>query len=246
MNLLLIHPRELDETRVTLTDRRAVHCRKVLGVQKGDTLRAGIENVGTCDAEVEGVESDAVTLRLGEVTKRPSPTLHVALAVPRPKGLSRILSSIASFGVSRVTLFNAWRVEKSYFASARLDPKRIREDLLLGAEQGRQSWVPSFQVADTFREFLSDVTSEEHPTNTKILFDPSGETDLRSTTSEASELAEESTLLVFGPDGGFIAPELQSFDAAGFVRTSLRTGPLRTEVAVAAALGQWALLRGKT
>jgi RsmE family RNA methyltransferase len=49
--------------------------------------------------------------------------------------------------------------------------------------------------------------------------------------------------LVIGPEGGFIQAELDSFQRSGFRFVDLQTGTLKTEAAIACALGQLALVR---
>jgi len=49
-------------------------------------------------------------------------------------------------------------------------------------------------------------------------------------------------VLAIGPEGGWIDRELETFIARGFRPFSIGTGILRSEAAVAAALGQLALL----
>jgi RsmE family RNA methyltransferase len=50
-------------------------------------------------------------------------------------------------------------------------------------------------------------------------------------------------VLAIGPEGGWIARELETFVARGFSPVSLGAAILRVETAVAAALGQLELLQ---
>ncbi len=53
--------------------------------------------------------------------------------------LRRILRSVAEFGVAELHLINSFRVEKSYWQSPVLDAGSMREYLLQGLEQSRDT-----------------------------------------------------------------------------------------------------------
>ncbi len=81
------------------------------------------------------------------------------------------------------------------------------------------------------------------PDAERFLFDPGGATDLlRAVTGSP---LEGPFFFAFGPEGGFIDSERRSFESAGFREISLRTPILTTEIAVATALGQLALLAAR-
>jgi RsmE family RNA methyltransferase len=155
--------------------------------------------------------------------------------VPRPKALTRVIEAAASFGVERVELTNAWRVEKSYLSSPRLAPDALAHAARLGAEQGMTTHVPDVRVHRRLMELLDarwpvpgdDRRLIAHPTGTPI------ERVARS----------ESLVLAIGPEGGWIQRELDTFVARGFTPVSLGERVLRVETAVAAALGQLAMLQ---
>lgn len=237
MNLLLLAKDEWENEPIVLEGRRAEHLLRVLRVEEGSTLRAGVIDQGICSARVIEVSGGKVTISTSEVEKTTRPEVQLVLAVPRPKALSRILQMAASFGLDSITITGAWRVEKSYLGSARLEPKRVNEDLLLGLEQGRQCHLPRFRFWSLFSSFLEEDARETSAE--RFVLHP-GATD--------SFLSHEARLrgpirLAIGPDGGFIDRELQSLMERGYTPIDLRSGPLRTETAVAATLGQVALLR---
>jgi 16S rRNA (uracil1498-N3)-methyltransferase len=248
MNLLLLQKTEVDGSRVTLSGRRAEHLLRVLRVSIGQVVRAAVVGLGTCDATVETLDSQSVVLSLGEILPAERPRVSVVLALPRPKALSRIVAAASSFGLKRLVLINAWRVERSYFSSPKMAPERLAEDALLGAEQGKQVWLPEITVVPSFRQFVEDLDPVWFPREgaRKMALHPGSALHLGDVLGEripASVAREESLVLGIGPEGGFIDMELQSLKMAGYVLTRLDTGPLRTEIAVAAALGQLCLLR---
>lgn len=172
MNLLLIEPGEIGpDRRVRLTGRRARHLVRVLRVEPGRTLRAGVLGEGLGGAEVLAVSGEAgrragtgpaseetVELRLDACEEvPPPPPADLILALPRPKALRRILRLVAAVGVGRLDLVNAWRVERSYFASPVLEPAAIRRELVLGAEQGGVPRLPEVRVRRYFVPFLEGL-----------------------------------------------------------------------------------------
>lgn len=243
MNLLLLWPHEVTGDEVTLSDRRAAHVLGLLAKKAGDSVRVGILGRGTTHATVIMAERAVgqVRLQLGVIAEQPAPQTSVILAVPRPKALSRIVSALSSFGVRHVDLIGAQKVDPAYFSSPRLAPERLLEDALLGLEQGGGVHVPSFAMQRSLHRFalaLPPCADDE----ARVLFDPSGQRDLIRALQEVARPSAHVTL-VFGPDGGFVAEELQRWSTAGFQRVALGRAILRTEVAVAAGLGQLDLAR---
>lgn len=233
MNLLLLEPGEL-----VVQGERARIIRERLKKGEGASLRVGVLGLGRGEARVTHVADDgAVTLALDGLEEEPPPPSVLLLALPRPKGLSRIFQAAASFGVARILITGAARVDPAYFASPRLEPGRVREDLVLGLEQGRHVHLPEFEV---HRHLSGALARLEDVAGSKIVLHPSAPRGLR----EALGSGAERHALALGPDGGFIQPELDLFESRGFVRASLGQSVLRTEVAVAAALGQRDLLLG--
>lgn len=267
MNLLLVAPDEIDSGgRVRLTGRRAGHLRRVLRVEPGRRLRAGVVGQGIGTARVTAVDPGWVELIVEAIDPdadqvAAAPQVGLILAMPRPKALRRILRLVAAMGVRNLTLTNAWRVEKSYFASPVLEPQAIRRELLLGAEQGGTARLPEVAIERLFVRFLERLEAEPpagerwvaHPSGGPIadtatdrsdqpgqLNQMGGQPGQSNQPGKPSQTGHESgeTLLAIGPEGGWIEDELGSFDRAGFRRISLGPWVLTTEAAVAVALGQ--------
>ena len=112
--------------------RRAEHLRRVLRVEVGDELRVGVVRGPTGTATVTEIADAGVELKVAFVEAPPSPPdVELILAVPRPKAMSRVVQHAAAWGVRRIDLVNAWRVEKSYFDSPRLDGSSLQQQALL-------------------------------------------------------------------------------------------------------------------
>jgi 16S rRNA (uracil1498-N3)-methyltransferase len=248
VNLLLIEVAELREDSVfTIADRRAHHLRTVLGVQVGQAVRTGIlgQHIGT--SEVLEITADAITLRYDMVTIGPMPMpVDLVLAVPRPKVITRTIEIAASFGVRRIDLTNAWRVDKSYLGSPRLAPDALALAARYGAEQGATVHLPPITIHDRFMGMLDDrfVGIPEKMRHT-IHTEPTLRLVAHPDAPPIEEVVIESELmaLAIGPEGGWIERELDTLVARGFKPVSLGKPILRVEAAVASALGQLHLLQ---
>ncbi|PLW81958.1 16S rRNA (uracil(1498)-N(3))-methyltransferase [Kineobactrum sediminis] len=233
MNLLLFSAGECDtEGQLHLSGRRAQHVCQVLKARAGDQLVVGEINGLMGHAQVVAIEPQYVQLSV-TLDQRPPAKLPVSLvvALPRPKMLRRILRAAAEFGVDNIHLINSYRVEKSYWQTPVLAPDTVRDYLLQGLEQARDTMLPGVHVHKRFKPFVEDdlpalMADREallaHPGNVPVA--PAEPTRRR--------------LLVIGPEGGFIPYEVEKLLAAGCRQVSLGTRILRVENAVAALLGR--------
>jgi RsmE family RNA methyltransferase len=231
VNLLLVEPGEIQDGQVVLDDRRADHLREVVGVQIGSRVKVGQIGGLVGSGEVVADDGEELTLRLTlDDTPPPPMPVEVILAVPRPKVLTRTVESLAAFGVRRITLTNAWRVDKSYLDSPRLDPDALAAAVRLGAEQGATTHLPEVALHRRLMELL-----DRFPAPGVHLVAHPGAPPIESALPGAETLA-------IGPEGGWIAREVDTFVERGFTPVSLGPAILRVETAVAAALGQLGLL----
>lgn len=244
MNLLLLEPWELgSDGRAVVGGRRAAHLVRVVGVRPGDALRVGVVRGGMGTARVVAIAGDRAELVVEALEPRPPPTVELVLAVPRPKALARSLETAASFGVARIDLVNAWRVEKSYFSSHRLDPARLRAALLVGCEQGMTTWLPDVEVHPLLVPFLERVLAPRlaaAPERVALLAHPPAARPIETALPRG---AETPLVVAVGPEGGWIDREVESFASLGFVPVTLGAPILRVEAAIAALLAQLTLWR---
>lgn len=239
MNLLLLEPAEVaPDGTCAIADARAQHLRTVLGVQPGSTVRAGVIGGATGTAEVIGDDGATIRLQL-LLTSSPPPQLPVelVLAVPRPKVLTRVVEACAAFAVRRVDLTNAWRVDKSYLRSPRLDPEALARAARLGAAQGATTHLPELHVYTRLMELLDTrFPALGGPMALRLVAHPG------APPIEHAVPVRAPVIVAIGPEGGWIERELDTFVARGFQPVALGATILRVEAAVAAALGQLALL----
>jgi len=233
VNLILLFDDDfLDARRVRLTGRRLTYVRAVHRAAVGDTLRVGRVqgNVGT------GVVThlDDTELLIEVTLDRPPPPsalVTVLLALPRPKALRRVLQCIAAIGVKRLVLINSWRVEKSFWASPALGDTAVREQLLLGLEQGGDTVLPTVEQRARFKPFVEDeIAALTNGTRALVAHPPAPLPCPRG--------VEGPVTLAIGPEGGFTPYEVELLCAHGFTAVSLGPRPLRVEHAVPALLGR--------
>lgn len=244
MNLLLLEPGELaDGGVVRLVGRRAEHLRRVLAVTPGRTLKAGVVDGPRGQAMVREVTEAHVEVEFapaGDVaaTAPADDARDIALwlAIPRPKVLARLLQVVAMLGVGRVELTNAWRVDKSYLGSPRLAAAAIRDDLLLGAEQGGTTRLPRVVVHPRLMGLVDRVAAEPA---VRLLAHPHGGAPLERAVRPGEGGA---VTVAIGPEGGWIERELATLEGAGFAPVSLGAAILRTEAAVVTVVAQLRLL----
>lgn len=243
MNLLLVEPSELaaDGTcALAAADRRTEHVRRVLGAGVGATLKAGIVGgpLGTAEV-IADAPSGALMLRV--VTSAPAPpplAVELVLAIPRPKVIARAIETCAAFAVRRVALTNAWRVDKSYLRSPKLAAAALAQAARLGAEQGATTHVPPIDVHERLMGLLDARFAAPDPGELRLLAHPGAPPIERALAGRAPLPCA----LAIGPEGGWIARELDTLEARGFIACSLGAPILRVESAIAAALGQLLLL----
>ena len=238
MNLLLIDPGELrSDGTCTIFDRRAHHMRTVIGVEVGSTVRAGLLGGAVGTGEVIKDDGSAITFKLSLTEPPPRPLdVELLLAVPRPKVITRTIEIIASFAVKRIDLTNAWRVDKSYLRSPRLDPGALALAARFGAEQGATTYIPTITVHDRLMAVLDERFARADAATQRLIAHPS------APPIETVVTARMPTVLAIGPEGGWIERELDTFVERGFKPVSLGTPILRVEAAVASSLGQLLLL----
>lgn len=234
MNIILLTRNDswLADDCVILRDRRADHIRGVLRARVGDVLRVGLIDGLSGLAVVSALDSEGVTLRVELVD--PPPKRHrfdIALALPRPKMLRRILRTVAEFGVSNLHLINTARVDKSFWQTPLLEPLQVQEALQAGMERSRDTVAPRVHQHRLFRPFVEDLLVEicagrpcwiAQMGATKALLDtPPGP-----------------ALVMIGPEGGFVPFELELAQAVIAHPVHLGERLLSVDTALTAVLAQ--------
>jgi len=224
-----------------LRDRRADHVRTVLGASVGARIKAGVVGGPIGSAEITADDGSAMTLQFSasEPASRPLP-IELVLAIPRPKVLTRVIEAAASFAVARIVLSNAWRVDKSYLSSPRLDDDALALAVRLGAEQGATTHLPEVVIYRRLMEMMNTRWPEGAASDGLKLIAHPGAPPIEAVVPRGEP---RPMTLAIGPEGGWIPREVETFVARGFSPVSIGAPILRVETAVASALGQLLLLR---
>ncbi|MEZ5530041.1 MAG: 16S rRNA (uracil(1498)-N(3))-methyltransferase [Porticoccaceae bacterium] len=233
MNLLLLEPGDfISDSRAVLSGRRLRHMQEVHGVQEGDTLKAGLLNGNMGSARLLSLSNSHVELEVTLTAPPPAPLpLTLLLALPRPKMLRRVLQTAATMGVKQLYLINSWRVEKSYWQSPWLAPESIREQLILGLEQGCDTMLPEVHLKQCFKPFVEDELPAIAGNTLALVAHPTGAQGCPTGIST-------STTLAIGPEGGFIDYEIHKLQDCGFTPVTLGPRILRVETAIPAIVSR--------
>ena len=234
MNLILLLPDDgIDSTgRVRLRGRRLRHVLDVQRAAAGDELRVGLlgGGIGTGRVLLLTPEVLEMEVRLDHAPPLPLP-LTLILALPRPKVLRRVLRTASSMGVKRIILLNSWRVEKSYWQSPFLETFAMKEQLLLGLEQSRDTLLPEILIRPLFKPFVEDELPGLIRDTLPLVAHPNA-------TVECPRDTDRTVTLAVGPEGGFIPYEVEKFAGCGFTPIRLGERILSTETAVPALLAR--------
>ena len=233
MNLLLLDEQDFTAPqRVRLSGRRLQHMQQIQQIAVGDHLRVGqigglmgqgqILRLDEHDAELEISLVDAPPAKLA---------LTLLLAMPRPKMFRRILQHCASLGVAEIILLNSYRVEKSFWQTPFLQPEVIRENLLLGLEQARDTVLPQLRIEKRFKPFVEDHLPAVLGNSLGLVAHPGDY-------PACPRGVEQPITLAIGPEGGWIPYEVDKLVAAGMQPVQLGERILRVETAVTALIAR--------
>ena len=233
MNLLLLHPDDMiGDDLARIDDHRARHLLQVNRVDVGDSVKTGVVDGDMGSATIVNIDAASLTLQLSLQRSPPDALpLTLIMALPRPKMLKRTLQTIATMGVKNLVFINSYRVEKSYWQSPLLTPDEIRKHLLLGLEQGGDTRLPEVQLRKRFKPFVEDELPALCENRRALVAHP-------YTATPCPGPAEGESLLVIGPEGGFIPYEVEKLTEAGCQPIHLGQRILRVETAVPVLLAK--------
>jgi RsmE family RNA methyltransferase len=233
MNLVLLYPSDfISEVRVRLQGRRLKYVAEVHRAKVGDTLKVGLLGAKMGHGRVSTLSDAALEMdvSLNEDPPQKLP-LTLAVALPRPKVLNRVIAAATSLGAERIILMNAWKVEKSYWKSPRLLEENLLHQRILGLEQGVDTLMPELHVARFFAPFVRDELPKIALGTKCFVAHPQAKHGCPAGINEPCSL-------VLGPEGGFIQDELSALENIGFQPICLGKRILRIESAIPAFAGR--------
>jgi RsmE family RNA methyltransferase len=233
VNLLLLEDADfISADRVILRDRRLKHMQEVHRSEVGDSLRVGRIGGLLGSAELLRLESHEAELQISLDRAPPAKLpLTLVLALPRPKMLRRVFQTVATMGVPRVILVNSYRVEKSFWQTPFLEPDAIREQLILGLEQARDSVLPEIVIEKRFKPFVEDRLPQVVEGTLGLVGHPGDY-------PACPRGIDQPVTLAIGPEGGWIPYEIDLLSKAGLQPVQLGERILRVETAVTALLAR--------
>ena len=233
MNLLLLEEQDFTgPQQVKLSGRRLQHMLEIQQVAPGDCLRVGLLGGLMGQGEVVALNDHQAELQV-MLTQPPPPKLPLTLllAMPRPKMFRRILQHCATLGVAEIILLNSYRVEKSFWQTPFLQPEVVRENLLLGLEQARDTVLPDVRVEKRFKPFVEDHLPALVGNSLGLVAHPGNYPPCPRAVSGPITLA-------IGPEGGWLPYEVDKLVDAGLQPVQLGERILRVETAVTALIGR--------
>jgi len=233
VNLLLLDDADfVAADRVLLRDRRLTHLHEVHRAESGDSLRVGRLGGLMGEGRLLKLEREEAELQVSFTQAPPAKLpLTLLLALPRPKMLRRVLQTVAAMGVPRLVLLNSYRVEKSFWQTPFLEPDAIREQLVLGLEQARDTVLPEVIIEKRFKPFVEDRLPALADGSLGLIGHP-------GPWPACPRAVEQAVTLAIGPEGGWIPYEVDKLREAGLAPVQLGERILRVETAVTALLAR--------
>lgn len=233
MNLLLLDDADfVAADRVILRDRRLTHMQEVHRAESGDRMRVGRLGGLMGQGRLLRLEANEAELQVSFDQAPPAKLpLTLLLALPRPKMLRRVLQTVAAMGVPRLVLLNSYRVEKSFWQTPFLEPDTVREQLILGLEQARDTVLPEVIIEKRFKPFVEDRLPALAAGSLGLIGHP-------GPWPECPRALNEPVTLAIGPEGGWIPYEVDKLREAGLSPVQLGERILRVETAVTALLAR--------
>lgn len=236
MNIVLFEPWEIDtHGLVEVSDVRARHLLRVLGVARGSAVRIGVIDGPMGFGTVTVAGSDRVTLQCALEAEAPErPRVDLLLALPRPKVLRRLWAHLAALGVGRVILTNAEKVERDYFDSHIVQDEGFRPLLIEGLQQARDTRMPVVSVHKRLTVLVEDELDPLCPAGRRLVAHPDSETSIAAALGGVT--SDERVLVAVGPEGGWNNFELALLERHRFERVGLGPRTLATTTACIALL----------
>lgn len=220
---------EVWEDRAALVGEHADHLVRVLRARLGQEF-----DIATGAAVRRGwitsMKDGRVDFELGEESSNAGlAEITLLLAVFKFDRMEWAIEKCTELGVSRIVPVISRRTDAHLAAASAKRVERWQRIARQAAEQSRRAVPP--EIAPPLK--LSDALNFPHALRI-VLAESEGQTLLREVVKPQS--ADGGIVLAVGPEGGWTEDELQSFQQAGWIATSLGNTILRTETAAIAAV----------
>lgn len=236
MNMMLLFEEDFetqDPRRAVVTGRRLKHLRKVIRPAIGDTVTVGRLGGALGEATLLEMNAHEAILDVSDEGPPPPPSpITLLMALPRPKSLFKILQPATILGVKAIHFFNASRVDKSYWQSNQLHEEALREHLIVGLEQARDTVLPTLTMHRLFSHFVNDALPHIAPGQPRFVAHPTEDA------APCPHALPGPAVVAIGPERGFIDYEVRQLQDSGFQVISLGPRILRVELAMISLLSR--------
>lgn len=219
-------------TPLTLDGAEARHLIRVLRLQSGAeiVLLDGQGREALCRLE-RITKHDAELVILND-RHYPQPSSRIILAAGWGKAARRgwILEKAVELEASALWF---WQAERSQFPVPEDRKETWQAQLIAGAKQCRNPWIPDLRTLPGGAEEL--VPASANFAHKQILVESDHPHQAFMTESKLGLPGD--TICVVGPEGGFTSREVHTFNSAGFEALSMGDRILRWETAAVMALG---------
>ncbi len=233
MNLVLLFQKDfVAPGRVCLHGRRKDHITTVLRSKPGDLITVGHCNGQIGQGTVVSVAKEEIILDAHLNQQPPDPLpLTLILALPRPHMFKRSLSFAASLGIKKIFISNFGRVDKSLWNSSALKPETVKEHLVLGLEQAKDTILPEVVFERSFKEFVKERLPGLAKNTFNLVAHP-------GSSNVYPKISVRPITFVIGPEGGILDYELHLLTEVGFQTIGLGPRILRVDAVLPFIVGK--------
>lgn len=243
MNICLFEEREiLDALPLPANDERALHIKKILKKNVGESFAAGI---------IDGKAGIATITKIGEAGKPDEGAIYfsfeprsegkklfpleMAIGFPRPIQLKRLLRDMAALGVRSVHLAGTELGEKSYLESSLAQKGQVRKMLYEGTVQAGGTHIPKNFIYPTLCECLENFSRSQSKDQIKIALDNVNPKSALTKFLNENSVEGKSVVAAIGSERGWTNSERELLESRGFVRLGMGERIMRTETAATVA-----------
>ena len=122
-------------------------------------------------------------------------------------------------------------MEKSFWQSPFLNESSVKEQLVLGLEQARDTVLPEVLLRPLFKPFIEDELPKMIAGTLPLVAHPYA-------TAPCPRDIKRAVTLAIGPEGGFIPYEIEKFTECGFTPIQMGERILSVETAVPALIAR--------
>lgn len=220
---------------ISFTDPVGRHLKKVLKVQAGDCLKAGLLNGPRGELCIEAIETEGYRVSWRE--SGPAVGLYplrLLVGFVRPISVKRILREAASLGVERLIFTVTDTGERSYREANLWKSGEYREYLINGLQTAGATVLPAVELCGGLREALAAAEVAPGGAAARLVLDNVGSGRPLAQVDLLGPASARPAVLAVGSERGWSERERGLFREAGFEPVSLGSRVLRTETACSA------------